>query len=136
MEVLVDSSVWIDYFNGVATPRTDYLDEILGRAPLAVADLIVMEVLQGFTEEQEWETARAALRKFKTYVLNDSELVSQSTVHQRLLRSKGAALPGAVDCLVAGFCIRRNMALLHSNPGFEPFERYLGLKLPDPGTPL
>ncbi len=136
MEVLVDSSVWIDYFNGAATPRTDYLDGILGRAPLAVADLIVMEVLQGFTDEQEWETARAALRKFKTYVLNDSELVSQSTVHQRLLRTKGAPLPGAVECLVATFCIRHNIALLHADPGFEPFERYLGLKLPDPGTPL
>lgn len=52
--------------------RADYLDEILGRSPVAGADLIVMEVLQGFTDEQEWETARAALRKFRTYVLNDS----------------------------------------------------------------
>ncbi|HVR97974.1 MAG TPA: PIN domain-containing protein [Thermoanaerobaculia bacterium] len=136
MEILVDSSVWIDYFNGVANARTDYLDEILGRAPIAVADLVVLEVLQGFTDEKEWETAHAALRKFRTYDLNDSDLVSQSTVHQRLLRSKGALLPTAVDCLVATFCIRRNLALLHSNPGFEPFERYLGLKLPDPGTPI
>lgn len=136
MRVLVDTSVWIDYFDGVRTPRTDYLDEILGWAPLMVADLIVGEVLQGFPDEADWERARQALAKFPAYAIGGLDLVRQSAVHQRLLRGKGAPLPGEIDCLIATFCIQNNIALLHSDPAFEPFERYLGLKLPDPGAAL
>jgi predicted nucleic acid-binding protein len=100
-----------------------------------VADLIVAEVLQGFPRETDWETVRQALGKFPAYTLGGLDLALQSAVNQRVLRSKGAPLPDAVDCLIATFCIHNNLALLHSDPGFEPFERYLGLKLPDPGTP-
>lgn len=134
MKVLVDTSVWIDYFDGAKTPRTDYLHEALGWGPVTVADLIVVEVLQGFRRETDWETARRALLKFPVYNLGGLDLALQSAVNQRILRSKGAPLPDAVDCLVATFCIQENIALLHSDPGFEPFERYLGLKVPDPGT--
>ena len=136
MRVLVDTSVWIDYFDGVGSPRTDYLHEIIGWGPVHVADLIVSEVLQGFPDDGDWERARRALGKFPSFSIGGSELVQQSTVHQRVLYGKGAPLPGLVDCLIATFCIQYNLALLHSDPGFEPFERYLGLKLPDPGSPL
>jgi predicted nucleic acid-binding protein len=136
MRVLVDTSVWIDYFDGVVTPRTDYLDEILGWGPVHVADLIVGEVLQGFPDDKHWERARQALGKFPSFLIEGSALVMQSAVHQRVLRGKGASLPGLVDCLIATFCIQNNLALLHSDPAFEPFERYLGLKLPDPGSPF
>jgi len=83
---------------------------------------------------QEWETARRALLKLPHYEVGGRQLAMQSAVHQRVLRGKGALLPDAVDCLLATFCIQHNLALLHSDPAFEPFERYLGLKLPDPGT--
>jgi predicted nucleic acid-binding protein len=136
VKVLVDTSVWIDYFDGVATAHTDYLHEILGWAPVMVADLIIGEVLQGFPEEADWERARQALSKFLAYTIGGQDLVRQSAVHQRLLRGRGAPLPGEIDCLIATFCIQQNIALLHSDPAFEPFERYLGLKLPDPGAAL
>jgi predicted nucleic acid-binding protein len=135
VKVLVDTSVWVDYFTGVATPRTDYLHEILGVGPVVTADLIVAEVLQGFADGEQWETVRRALLQFPLYEIGGRELAMQSAVHQRVLRGKGALLPDAVDCLLATFCIQHNFALLHSDPAFEPFERYLGLKLPDPGTP-
>lgn len=136
MKVVVDTSVWIDYFDGVVSPRTDYLHEILGWAPLHVADLIVGEVLQGFPDDAEWEQARRAMEKLPSFTVGGPALVQQSTVHQRILRGKGAPLPDLVDCLIATFCIQHNLALLHADPGFEPFERYLGLKLPDPGASL
>ena len=134
MQILVDTSVWIDYFDGAITPRTDYLHEALGWGPVAVADLIIAEVLQGFSRESDWETVRQALLKFQVYNLGGLDLAIRSAVNQRILRSKGAPLPDAVDCLLATLCIQKNIALLHSDPGFEPFERYLGLKVPDPGT--
>ena len=134
MKVMVDTTVWADYFNGVMTPRTDYLHEILGWAPIVVGDLIVFEVLRGLAADADWETARRALGKFEKFLLTGGDVAQQSAVHLRILRAKGAPIPNPVDCLIASFCIRWNMALLHSDPAFEPFERYLGLKLPDPGT--
>lgn len=136
MEVLVDSSVWIDYFAGRATPRTDYLHEILGWGPVAVADLIVAEVLQGYADDKQLEAAHRALLRFPVHEIGGRDLALQSATHQRILRAKGAPVPAAVDCLIATYCIQQNLALLHSSTGYEPFERYLGLKLPDPGTPL
>lgn len=133
MRVLVDTSVWIDYFNGRVTPRTDYLHEVLGWAPIALADLILGEVLQGFPADADWEEARQVLLRFDSYTLGGRDLVEQSAVHQRVLRKKGAPLPDEIDCLIASFCIQHNFALLHDDRSFEPFERYLGLKVPDPG---
>jgi predicted nucleic acid-binding protein len=136
VRVLVDTSVWVDYFDGAMTPRTDFLHEMLGWAPVTVADLIVAEVLQGFTNDKDWETARHALLKFPLYTIGGRDLALESARNQRVLRANGALLPDTVDCLIATFCIRNNLALLHADPGFEPFERYLGLKLPDPGVQL
>src|SRR5688572_9335792 len=99
MNVLVDTSVWIDYFDGVMSARTDYLQEILGWAPVRVADLIIGEVLQGFPDDGDWERARRALDKFPSFTIGGPDLVQQSTVHQRVLRGKGAPLPDLVDCL-------------------------------------
>lgn len=135
MQVMVDTSVWADYFNGVATPQTDYLHEILGRAPIVVADLIVAEVLQGFADAGQMERVRVALALFPTYQLGGLELALASAAHQRLLRAKREPLPDSSDCLIAALCIRSNVALLHADPGFVPFERHLGLKVPDPASP-
>jgi hypothetical protein len=135
MYILVDTTVWADYFNGVATPRTDYLDGLLGRAPVAVADLILGEVLQGFADETEMALAHAALTKFKFFSIGGLDLALATAANRRLLRAKGQPVEDGIDALIATFCIQQNMALLHADPGFVPFERHLGLKVPDPGMP-
>ena len=135
MNVLVDTSVWVDYFNGVVTPRTDYLDGLLGRAPVVVGDLIVSEVLQGFADERELALAHAALLKFKIFALANLDLSLAAAANRRILRAKGEPVADTCDALVATFCLRWNMALLHSDRSFVPFERHLGLKVPDPGMP-
>jgi len=135
VQILVDTSVWADYFNGVVTPRTDYLDGILGRAPVAVADLILAEVLQGFADEGEMQRAHRALSTLKTFSVGGLEIALATAANRRILRAKGAPAPDGVGSLIATFCIRWNMALLHSDPNYVPFERHLGLKVPDPGMP-
>ena len=57
--ILVDSSVWIDYFTGLANKQTDTLDKILGVSPVAIGDLILAEVLQGFRSDKEYKTAKS-----------------------------------------------------------------------------
>jgi predicted nucleic acid-binding protein len=135
MNVFVDTSVWVDYFNGVSTPRTDYLDGILGRAPVVVGDLVVSEVLQGFADERQLDLAHAALGKFKTFSIGGLDLALAAAANRRLLLAKGEAVRDTCDALIATFCLRWNMALLHSDAAFLPFERHLGLKVPDPGMP-
>lgn len=128
MPVVVDASVWIDFFAGRFTPQSQWLDEALGKESLAVADLIVGEVLRGFATEKEQETARKALAAFRTYKIGELDLVLESARQQRLLREKGEPVPGELQCLIATFCIRWKLPLLHSDPGYEPFERHLGLQ--------
>lgn len=97
--------------------------------------MLKRQLLQGFADAGQMERARAALALFPTYHLGGLDLALASAAHQRLLRGKGEALPDSSDCLVAALCIQNNIALLHADTGFVPFERHLGLKVPDPASP-
>jgi predicted nucleic acid-binding protein len=110
VRILVDTSVWGDYFNGVVTPRTDYLDGLLGRAPLVMGDLILSEVLQGFVDEDEMSRAHAALTRFQIFATGGLDL-ALAAAKGRLLRIKGEPVTDGLDCLIATFCIHWNMAL-------------------------
>ena len=128
MPVVVDSSVWIDFFAGRFTPQSTWLDNALGKETLGVSALILGEVLRGFADEKEQERARKALELFPIYQMGGLDLVLESAGQQRLLRQKGERVPGELKCLIATYCIRWKMPLLHSDPGYLPFERHLGLQ--------
>ncbi len=126
---LVDTSVWIDYFNGVATPQTNYLDAALGHETLCLVDIILCEVLQGFQRQSEFEQAKAALLTFPIYPLSGVDLALQSAEHYRTLRRRGVTVRKTIDCLIATFAIANEMWLLHNDRDFDPFETYLGLRV-------
>jgi predicted nucleic acid-binding protein len=126
--VVVDASVWIDFFAGRFTPQTRWLDDALGKEPLAIVDLSIAEVLRGFLSEGEQQKAREALQRFHTYHVGGLELVWKSAEHQRFLHAQGESVQGGIASLVAAFCLRWDLPLLHSDPAFEPYERHLGLK--------
>ena len=128
MAVVVDSSVWIDFFAGRFTPQSTWLDNVLGKESLAVPDLIIGEVLRGLADENEQETARKALLQFRIFLIGGLDLVLESAGHQRLLREKGEPVPGELKCLTATFCIHWKLPLLHSDSAYLPFERHLGLQ--------
>jgi hypothetical protein len=126
--VVVDASVWIDYFSGRFTPQTRWLDEALGQEPLAIADLSLGEVLRGFAGEADQKKAREALQRFPVYVVGGLDMVLKSAAHHRHLLAQGEPLPGMTSSLVAAFCIHWKLPLLHSDPAYEPYERHLGLQ--------
>jgi len=132
--VVVDSSVWIDFFAGRFTPQSTWLDNALGKESLGVSALIIGEVLRGFMDEKEQEAARKALELFPVYQMGKLDLVLESAGQQRLLRQKAEPLPGELKCLIATFCIHWKMPLLHSDPAYLPFERHLGLQGPGAGV--
>lgn len=126
MQVLVDSSVWIDYFTGKATPETDYLHASLGRSPLVVTDVVLTEVLHGLPDELHRRQAREALARFWLVEMGGFALAEKAAVNYHTLRARGIPVRTA-ECRTATFCLDQGFALLHSAAGYEPFERHLGL---------
>lgn len=126
--VLVDSSVWIDYFNGRETAATSKLDELLSSTVVAVGDLILAEVLQGFRRDSHYRTAKALLLDLEVQPLGGIDIAQKAADHFRVLRKKGFTVRKTVDCFIATYCIEHQIPLLHSDRDFEPFVRHLGLQ--------
>ncbi|MEM1119589.1 MAG: PIN domain nuclease [Bacteroidota bacterium] len=126
---LVDSSVWIDYFNGKDTPATDTLDTLLGIQLVATGDLIVTEVLQGFRNQKDFVQAKILFSTLHFYTLGGWNIALKSAENYRLLRKKGVTIRKTIDVFIATFCIENEIALLHSDKDFIPLETHLGLKV-------
>jgi len=127
VQILVDASVWLDYFTGRATPEADRLDTLLGRSALLVADVVLAEVLQALPDELHRKQAREALTKFWQIEIAGFDLAEKTAVNYHTLRARGIKVDAA-QCRIATFCIDQGFALLHSSAGYEAFERYLGLR--------
>ncbi len=128
MKLLVDSSVWIDYFNGNLTSETDYLDFALGKESILVGDVILGEVLQGFRNDRDFERALQALRLFPQVNLLGATVAIESSRRYRQLRKTGVTVRKTIDCFIATWCILNHVPLLHNDRDFDPFEQQLGLQ--------
>jgi predicted nucleic acid-binding protein len=126
--ILVDSSVWIDYFRGAVTAQTTRLDSLLARERLAVGDLVVTEVLRGFRDDWAFERARKVLEAFKLVELGGYRIALQAAKNYRLLKARGISIRKTVDTIIATKCIEDGLSLLHSDRDFDPFVEHLGLK--------
>src|SRR5262252_8169011 len=125
--VIVDTTVWIDYFRGISNPETEWLDDELGRQRLGVTDVILCEVLQGVRDERTAVEVERQLRKLQVFQSGGVELASDAARNYRLLRRRGRTVRKTIDCLIATFCIREQHALLHRDRDFDPFEQLLEL---------
>ena len=127
--ILVDSSVWIDYFQGVITPQTEKLDQLLGHEALAIGDLILTEVLQGFADEQDFNKAGKLLTSLTVVELGGQEIAIQAARNFRALRKLGVTVRKTIDTVIATRCIESGDELLHSDKDFDPFAQHLGLRV-------
>ena len=127
--ILVDSSVWIDFFRSADTPQVALLDSYLGSSRLAVGDLIAAEVLQGVRDEREYRLVKKALDAFEHVDLVGYELAVRASKHDRFLRDRGVTIRKTIDTLIATYCIEKGMTLLHADRDFEPFVQHLGLRV-------
>lgn len=127
--VLVDSSVWIDYFNGVASRESDLLDDMLGSELLLTGDIILAEVLRGFDRQADYRRARRLMASLAYEDMLGREVAEQSIAHFRALRRRGVSIRKMVDVFIATFCIVRGHTLLHRDRDFDPFSRYLNLSV-------
>ncbi len=127
--ILVDSSVWIDYFNGVAYPQTDRLDGLLSAEPVLTGDIILTEVLQGFDDEADYRAALRLLGRLPFAPMLGREVALQSAMNYRRLRKRGVTVRKTIDVIIATFCIMNQHALLHHDRDFDPMEHQLALQV-------
>lgn len=125
--VLVDSSVWIDYFNGAATPQTDELDRLLGRDVVLLGDLVLTEELQGFRDDADYRLAKELLAPLEFRPLVGREVALLAAESYRILRAQGITVRKTIDMIIGSYCLMHGIPLLHSDRDFDVMEAHLGL---------
>ncbi|EIJ42046.1 putative nucleic acid-binding protein [Beggiatoa alba B18LD] len=130
--LLIDSSVWIDFFNGKPTTQTLYLRDDAERDQILLGDLILCEVLQGFKNEKDHKAARELLLSFAYQNMVGQQIALQSVDYFRYLRQQGVTVRKTIDVLIATFCIVNEHELLHADRDFDMIEKYLPLKVKHP----
>ena len=132
--ILVDSSVWIDYFRGTATPQAERLDSLLGTEPVATGDLILTEVLQGFVSDRDFTQAKKLLTSLVVVDLVGQDIAIQAAKNFRVLKTQGITVRKTIDTVIATRCIKSRLSLLYSDRDFDPFVEHLGLRSALSGT--
>ncbi len=127
--VIVDSTVWVDYFNGLHNPETDWLDTELDQQRIGLTTIILCEVLQGVRDVRKAARVEAELLKLEVFESGGVALAVQAARNYRTLRSRGRTVRKTIDVLIATFCLREQHSLLHRDRDFDPFEELLGLSV-------
>jgi len=126
--IVVDTSAWIDYFNGYDTPETAALDLALGEESVAIGDLILVEILQGFRSDQDYRTAKKHLATLQAFEMLGLDMAIKAADNYRKLRKKGLTVRKTADVIIATFCIENKLPLLFSDKDFLPFVKHLRLR--------
>ncbi len=127
--ILVDSSVWIDYFRGVEVTHTDALHQLLGEEEVVVGDLMLVEVLQGFRSDTDFDTARRLMMSVPVLEIGGVGIAVRAALNFRLLRRRGVTIRKRIDTLIATRCLVDGLTLLHNDRDFDPFAAELGLRV-------
>jgi predicted nucleic acid-binding protein len=130
--VIVDTTVWIDYFGGIANEHTMWLDRELPYQSLALTDLILCEVLQGIRNDAAFLQIKQDLRKFHILATGGEELAVAAAQNYRFLRARGHTVRKTIDCLIATLCLEARHSLLHRDRDFDAFEKLLGMRVVHP----
>jgi predicted nucleic acid-binding protein len=130
--VIVDTTVWVDYFHGVDNSETQWLDTELDRQRLGLTDIILCEVLQGVRDDVVAKAVERSLLKLEVFEPGGIALAREAAHNYRALRSRGYTVRKTIDCLIATFCLRGVHSLLHRDRDFDPFEKFLALSVIHP----
>jgi predicted nucleic acid-binding protein len=125
--IVVDTSVWVDFFNGRSTRATRYLRDDLPREELIVGDLVLCEVLQGFRDAKSQRAAEEIMTSFAYFDMVGRDVALRAAAAYRALRAKGVTVRKTIDVLIATACLERGYSLLHQDRDFDALEEHLGL---------
>lgn len=121
MSVLVDTSIWIDFFRGQPTAEVNRFKELVGREEVLIGDLILAELLQGVRDKKDLLRVEITLEAFRVVPLVGEDIARQSAINYRRLRGDGITIRKTIDCLIATWCIQNTVPLIHADRDFRPF---------------
>jgi predicted nucleic acid-binding protein len=130
--VIIDTTVWVDYFRGTPSPEAEWVNRNLDVSWMGLTDIILCEVLQGIKGDARFVEVREHLSKFELFDGVGENIAVASAENYRLLRSRGITIRKTIDCFIATFCIQHDHSLLHHDKDFDPFEKHLGLRVIHP----
>jgi predicted nucleic acid-binding protein len=130
--VIVDTTVWVDYLQGVENAETDWLNTELDRQRLGLTDIILCEVLQGVRDDGVAKEVERRLLNLEVFDTGGMAVAREAARNYRALRSRGHTVRKTIDCVIATFCLRGQHSLLHRDRDFEPFEQFLELSVIHP----
>jgi len=130
--IIVDTSVWIDYFNGEVNAHTDLLDRMLSSERIAIGDIILAEVLHGFRRDADFRKALELFEALEFKEMLGRQMALRCAQNYRKLRRAGVTARKTIDVMIATFCVVNGHVLVHDDRDFEPMEKYLGLKVLKP----
>lgn len=125
--ILVDTSVWIDYLNGIQNRHTDTLDSGIVEGVVAIGDLIFLEILQGIRNDRDYSKTKQTLLTLDQYEMFGKGMAEKCANNYRALRKKGITIRKTADVIIATFCIEKKIPLLFLDRDFIPFVDHLGL---------
>ncbi len=129
MMVLIDTTVWIDFFAGRELPHVSVLERLIkNREDICICGIILTEVLQGIREKSEFRKTRELFNAMIFLPMRYSVFLFAAEVY-RTLRRKGITIRNSVDCMIASVAIENDIMLLHNDKDFKPIEKHLGLKV-------
>ena len=131
--ILVDSSVWIDFFRGTNNRPVEQLIAWLkggdATVDLGVADLVVFEVMRGFASPKEQRRARELLLALEVVEIGGLDNALLAAEHYSVLRTQGDTVRSPVDVLLASYCIAHGHMLLHRDADFDVMAALRGLRV-------
>ncbi len=127
--IIVDTSVWIDYFNGTLSEEVDSLDSMLGNQEILLGDLILTEILQGFQKGRLFREAQNMLESFPIVPMLGMPLVIQSAENYHTLRKRGVTVRKTIDVMIGTYCIEQHIPLLCVDRDFDPMVMTFGTSL-------
>lgn len=128
MMIMVDTTVWIDFFAARSTAQVITLETLIkGREDICICGIILTEVLQGIRKETEFRKTRDLFNSLILLPMTYSTFVRSAEIY-RDLRKRGITIRKSVDCMIASVALENDIPLLHNDKDFHPIEKHCGLK--------
>ena len=127
--IVIDTSIWIDYFNTIISEKTNAADKLLENKSVIILPVILQEILQGIREKETFDSVKGLLLSLEFFQFNVIETAIDTASLYRFLKTKGVTIRKPNDCLIAVICINNNIPLLHNDKDFDNIARYTSLKI-------
>lgn len=124
--ILVDTSVWIDFFNGIKSREADIIVEYISHSyPVFLCPVIFQEILQGFKSDRDYNKSKELLLEFPFILSNPIEAAIGAANLYRSLRKKGITIRKSNDCLIAFYAISHSIPILFKDRDFSIINKHI-----------